>query len=116
MKINDKVEGFIKQVTTNDDIIATLATCAEKLFERNNWGRVIVFISFVGQLIVHYRAKAEIECANLIFEWFISYFETQLDAEAKNIWDMLKGNNNWLIYVIVGIILGTSFLILSKWE
>ena len=116
VEINDKVEEFIKQVTANDDIIAALTVCTEKLFERNNWGRVIVFISFVGQLIVHYRAKAEIECANLIFEWFISYFETQLDAEAKNIWDMLKGNNNWLIYVIVGIILGTSFLILSKWE
>ena len=116
IEINDKVEQFIKQVTANDDIIPALTACAEKLFERNNRGRVIVFISFVGQLIVHYRSKTEIESANLIYEWLISYFETQLDAEAKNAWDMLKGNNNWLICVIAGIILGASFLILSKWQ
>ena len=59
MKINDKVEGFTKQLIMNDDIIVELATCAEILFERKNWGRVIVFISFVGQLIVHYGSKPE---------------------------------------------------------
>ena len=42
IEINDKVEEFIKQVTANDDIIPALTACAEKLFERNNWGRVIV--------------------------------------------------------------------------
>ena len=117
VEINDKVEEFIKQVNTNDDIIATLATCAEKLFERNNRGRVIVFISFVGQLIVHYVSKAEIECANLILEWLISYFETQLDAEGKNVWRTLKEikrNNNWLICVVAGVILGVALLFSSK--
>jgi len=113
IEISDKIEEFIKQVT-NDDIIAALVTCAEKLFERINWGRVIVFISFVGQLIVHYRSKLEIECGNLILEWFISYFETQLDAEGKNVWRTLKGNNNWLICVVAGVILGVVFLISSK--
>ena len=48
MKINDEVEGLAKQVIINDNIIVTLATCAEKMFERKNWGRVIVFISFLG--------------------------------------------------------------------
>ena len=59
MKVNDKVEGFTKQLIRNDDIMVELATCAEILFERKNWGRVIVFISFVGQVAVHYGSKPE---------------------------------------------------------
>ena len=42
MEMNDRVEGFIKEV--DDDIIAALVACAEKLFEAFNWGRIIVFI------------------------------------------------------------------------
>jgi hypothetical protein len=51
MGVKSIVEGFIKKMndeTTNDEIITLLTECAEIMFERNNWGRVIVFISFVG--------------------------------------------------------------------
>ena len=104
--MNDMVEGFIKEV--DDDIIGQLTACAEIVFEAVNWGRIIVFISFVRQLAVHYRSKPEI--VNLIFEWLISYFETQLDSEGKNAWSRLKGvkrNNNWLICAIATV--GTIF-------
>ena len=106
VEMNDMVEGFIKEV--DDDIIGQLTACAEIVFEAVNWGRIIVFISFVGQLAVHYRSKPEI--VNLIFEWLISYFETQLDSEGKNAWSRLKGvkrNNNWLICAIAAV--GTIF-------
>ena len=125
MKINDEVEGLTKQVIMNDDIIVELATCAVILFERKNWGRVIVFISFVGQVVVHYGSKPEsgTKCVNLILEWLTSYFEMQLDAwmQVKNAWSALKGmvspvstSNDWVISVVVGVILGAAFLISSK--
>ena len=125
MEINDEVEGFTKLVIMNADIIVTLATYTEKLFERNSLGRVIVFISFVGQVAVHYGSNQEsaTKFVDLILEWLTFYFETQLDAwmQGKNAWSALEGTvspvlttNEWVISVIVGVILEAAYVLYCK--